>query len=219
MRIEVADRAIDLAGDRHGREARALLGEAIHEVGDFLAERRRCCGLAMRAGHHRHSCVGVRERAESADERVQARQQHLVASLAQHQRITQIVDVLRRAGEVHELAARAPGRHGVEPGLDEVLDCLHIVIGLALDALDLGGLGLGQLGGQRIQHRQRGGRQAAQLDDAGLGGQRLEPQRFDADPLADQPALAEQRPQLGGLVGVAAVDGGDGVERAVVHAW
>ena len=72
--------------------------------------------------------------------------------------------------------------------------------------LDLGGFRLGQLGGQRVQHRQGGGRQAAQLDDARLGGQRLEPERFDADPLADQAALAEERPQLGGLVGVAAVD-------------
>ena len=59
--------------------------------------------------------------------------------------------------------------------------------------------------------RQRRGRQAAQLDDAGLGGERLEPQRFDADALADQAALAEERAQFGGLVGVAAVDRGDGV--------
>ena len=102
--------------------------------------------------------------------------------------------------------------------LDEVLDRLHVVIGLALDALDLGGFGLGQLGGERIEHRQRLGRQAAQLDDARLGGQRLEPQRFDAHALTDQAALAEERTQLGGLVGVAAVDRGDGVECAVVHA-
>ena len=105
----------------------------------------------------------------------------------------------------------------VEAGLDEVLDRLHVMIGLALDALDLRGLRLGQLGGQRVQHRQGRRGQAAQLDDAGLGGQRLEPERFDAHPLADQPALAEQGPQLGGLVGIAAVDRRDGVERAVVH--
>ena len=48
-----------------------------------------------------------------------------------------------------------------------------------------------KLGGQRVQHRQRRRRQAAQLDDAGLRSQRLEPERFDAHPLADQPALAE----------------------------
>ena len=105
----------------------------------------------------------------------------------------------------------------VETALDEVLDRLHVVIGLALDALDLGGFRVGQLGGERIEHGQGGGRQAAQLVDAGLGGQRLEPQRFDAHALTDQPALAEQWPQLGGLVGVAAVDGRDGVQCAVVH--
>ena len=126
------------------------------------------------------------ERAQPADQRVQARQQHLVARVAQHQRIAQVVDVLRRAGEVHELAARAPRRHRIETRLDEILDRLHVVIGLALDAFDLGGFRLGQFGGERIQHRQGGGRQTAQLDDAGLGGQRLEPQRFDAHPLTDQ---------------------------------
>ena len=36
--------------------------------------------------------------------------------------------------EVHELPTRSPRRHGVEAALDEVLDRLHVVIGLALDA-------------------------------------------------------------------------------------
>ena len=219
MRVEVADRAVDLAGDRDGREARALLGQAMHEVGDFLAQRRRRRGLAMSARHHGNGSVGMRERAQPADQRVEARQQHLVARVAQHQRVAQVVDVLGRAREVHELAPRAPGRHRVEAGLDEVLDRLHVVIGLALDALDLRGLGFGQIRSQGVQRRQGLRGQATQLDDARLGGQRLQPERLDAHPLADQPALAEERPQLGCLVGVAAVDRGDGVERAVVHGY
>jgi hypothetical protein len=164
-----------LSGDCHGGEARALLAQAIDEVGDFLAERRRRCRLAVRARHHWNRGVGMSKRAKPADQGVQARQQNLVARVAQHQRIAQVVDVLRRAGEVHELAPRAPCRHRVETRLDEILDCLHVVIGLALDTFDLGGFRLGQLRGERIQHGQSGGRQTAQLDDARLRGQRLEP--------------------------------------------
>ena len=65
VRIEVADRAVDLAGDRDGGEARALLVQSIGEVRDFLAERRRRRRLTMRARHHRRRRMGVRERAQA----------------------------------------------------------------------------------------------------------------------------------------------------------
>ena len=118
---------------------------------------------------------------------------------------------------MHELATRTPGGHRVQAALHEVLDRLHVVVGLALDALDLRRVGVGQLGGERVETVKRLGGQAAQLRDARLGRERLEPQRLDANALTDQPALAEERPQLGGLVGVAAVDGRDRVQRMVVH--
>ena len=107
---------------------------------------------------------------------------------------------------MHELAPRAPGRHGIEAALHEVFDRLDVVVRLALDALDLGGFRVGKLGRERIEHGDRRRGQAAQLGDARLAGERLEPQRLDPHALADQAALAEQRAQLRSLVGVAAVD-------------
>jgi hypothetical protein len=86
------------------------------------------------------------------------------------------------------------------------------VIGFALDALDLGRVRVRELGGERIEHGERGGGNAAQLGDAGLGGERLEPKRFDPDALADQAPFAKERAKLGGFVGVAPIDRGNGMK-------
>ena len=64
-----------------------------------------------------------------------------VACVAAHQRVGKVVDVLGGAGEVHELDARLPGRMCAELLLDQVLDGLDVVIGLALERLDRGGVG------------------------------------------------------------------------------
>ena len=65
-----------------------------------------------------------------------------------------------------ELATRAPFGNRIEAAFHEVLDRLHIMIGLAFVLLDFGSFGFGQIGCQRVQHAERCGGQAAQFDDA-----------------------------------------------------
>ncbi len=212
MRIEVAHGAIDLPADRDRRELRPLLGKPVREICDLLAQGRRRCGLAMRARHHCERCSRVRERAQARDQRIEPRQQHLIARFAQHQRIAQIVDVFRCAREVHEFPLAPPRRHGIEPALYEILDRLHVVIRLALDALDFRGVRIRELGGKRIENRERCGGHAAKLGNARLRHERSQPERLDTDALAYQPPLAEEGAKLGGFVGIAPIDRGNGVE-------
>ena len=83
MRIEVADRAVDLAGDRHRREARALLGAG--DTTKFAISLPSVVGVAgwpcVRdiIGYAALACARARRR---SIERVESRQQHLVARFA-----------------------------------------------------------------------------------------------------------------------------------------
>src|SRR5439155_9824924 len=58
MRVVVADRAVDLSGYRHRRKYGRRALQTGNRVGDFLPERRRRSGLAMRPRKHRQ--LGVR---------------------------------------------------------------------------------------------------------------------------------------------------------------
>ena len=107
---------------------------------------------------------------------------------------------------MHELERCAGTAPRPRAARDEVLDRLDVVVGARSMALT----SAASVGGSAPARRSTvmdGVPAAAQLGDAGLGGQRQEPERFDAHPLADEPGFAEERPQLGGLAGVAAVDG------------
>jgi glutathione S-transferase len=107
--------------------------EALHHVGELLAERGRRGRLAVRARDHGLRRVPARKLAQRGDERVQPRQHHLLARLLQHQRVGQVVDVLRGAGEVDEFERALHFPVPAEPGLQPVLDRLDVVVGAALD--------------------------------------------------------------------------------------
>ena len=209
MCVEVADGTVDLAFDADARESLSLPLQAIDEVRDLLAERRGRRRLSVRPRHHRGLGVRMGHDPQPRDQRVEPGQQHLIARFLEHERVAQIVDVLGSAREMHELATRTPGGNGIEAALDEVFDRFHIVIGLALDPLDLHGIGVGELGRERIEDGKCFARQTAQLRDQRLCCERFEPERFDAHSLTYQPALTEERAQLGAFVGISPIDRGD----------
>ena len=60
----------------------------------------------MGAGEHRHVGEFHRQFADGLGDLAHQRQQHAVATLAEHQGVGQVVDVLGGAGEVDELADR-----------------------------------------------------------------------------------------------------------------
>jgi len=57
----------------------------------------------MRVRKHRGIGELVRQRSEAVDDRAERRQHHFVARRFEHQRVAQVVDVLRGAREMDEL--------------------------------------------------------------------------------------------------------------------
>ncbi len=105
----------------------------------------------MGAGQHRLVGMALGHFADGVDEAVHRRQHDRRACLFQHQRVGEIVDVLRGAGEVQELADL--GDLGVRFGLflKEILDRLDVVVGSRLDFLDAPGIGDREAGDNIVQ--------------------------------------------------------------------
>ena len=106
VRVVVPDRAVELAHDGHGRDRVELALEARGEDRHLLAGgggRRR---LAVRVRQHGGARVRVREATHRCEQLAHRRQQHLRARVGEHHRVGEVVDVLRGACEVDELACR-----------------------------------------------------------------------------------------------------------------
>lgn len=87
----------------------------------------------MCARQHRYVRHVARHGVEQADHLPQLWQQYIVPPVTQHQRIGNIVDVLRGAGEMRKRSD--PGQFGIltEAFANEILDRLDVVIGPTLD--------------------------------------------------------------------------------------
>ena len=217
MGVVVADRAVDLAQQRHRRQLRPLTFETIGDIGHLLAERGRRGRLAMSPRQHGLVGVLVRQSGDGVDALVQRRQQRLGPRLAQHQRIGQIVDVFGGTGEMDEFADRFQFGVAGDFFLEQILDRLHVVVGGALDVLDPLGVRQAKVLDQPAQDMEGVLAQRRHFRDAGMTGQRLQPAHLHPYPMADQAVFAEDRPQLGGLVGIAPVDGGNRGQSGKFH--
>ena len=136
MGIESADRAVELAEDLDTQEGIRCAAQPGGEVRHLLAERRRRCCLAMRAGKHGERGMAACQCGELVRDRGDRRQQDALARLREHERIGEVVDVLRRAGEMHELELAGIRTRRGELFPDEVFDRLDVVIRLPLELLD-----------------------------------------------------------------------------------
>lgn len=100
------------------------------------AVRQSVCKLACR-----HTCGRTRKllrhAAERVDELVHQRQQLLVARLAQHQRVAEVVDVLAGARKMRELEHLRQLRVLAQPRFEHILYRLDVMIRGALDVLHL----------------------------------------------------------------------------------
>ncbi len=171
----------------------------------------------MGARQHRQAGMVVSQSAQGGQQGVQARQNHGVACLPQHQGIGEGVDVLGGAGEVDEFERRAEVGLLAEPFLDEVFDRLDIVVGRRFDRLDP----VGVLDPELLTEGQQagtGGRiEGRQFDDAGLVGECDQPGQFNPNAGMDQAEFGEDRPQWIGAGSVAAIDRGQGREAMRAH--
>jgi hypothetical protein len=108
-----------------------LLGaaHAVQHVGHFLAQRGRRSRLAVRAGEHGQICQRDGEFFQPGFQLQDCRQHDFASRGFQHQRMRQVVDVFRGAGEVDEFAHPHHFRVAGQLVLQEVFDRLDVVIG------------------------------------------------------------------------------------------
>jgi hypothetical protein len=118
---------------------RARAAQAVDEIGELLAERRRRGGLPVGAREHGAAGVPVRRLAQRGDQRVELGQHDAPARVLGHQRVGEVVDVFRGRGEMDEfersLHLTAAGGNAAELRAQPVLDRLDVVIGFSFDRL------------------------------------------------------------------------------------
>mmetsp|Transcript_19257 Transcript_19257/g.50660 ORF Transcript_19257/g.50660 Transcript_19257/m.50660 type:complete len:553 (-) Transcript_19257:11-1669(-) len=210
VRLVRAGRARNLAQDGHGLDGGGLRAQPVHDVGELFADRRRRRGLAVRVREHRHLGELVRHRDELLLDLRDRRHHARLARFGEHQRVREVVDVLRGAREVEELEPRRECRVGrLERLLQKVLDRLDVVVGGLLDRLDALRLLDGEVLGEGLERRARGRVEGRQLLDHALVREVEQPVDLDLDPPLDEGVLGEVLAQRDALVGVAAVDGRD----------
>ena len=205
MRVVVADRAVHLAEQRHGGDTLDRARKTRCDVGDFLAERRRAGGLAVRAREHRLRGVFVRELDEALVHRAQRGQDHVFAGTGEHQPVRRVVDVLRRAREVDELARALQFRLALDRFLQPVFDRLHVVIRHALDVLDARGVVRGEALDELQQELLGRIGKARHFGEAGAR-KRDQPVNFDHHAMPHEGGFGEPFAQGFGLGGVTAVE-------------
>lgn len=121
----------------------------------------------------------MREMLQALNQDVQCGQHHRIAGFLEHQRMAQVVDVFRSAGEVNEFQRFCSLRIAGELIAQPILDGFDVVVSAALDGFDLFSISFGQLCGELVQLRDGRSRERQQFFDAGFGSQRFEPFDFD----------------------------------------
>ncbi len=218
MSVEIPDGAVDLAEGPHRGELVALPPQPPGHVRQLLAERRRARRLPVGARQHRQVGVRLRHLGQGVDQGVLRRQQHPGTRLRQHQGVGQVVDVLRRAGEVNELERALVGAGGGQTLADVIFDGFDVVIGRRLDRLHAAGVVLAEVVGQPPQAGEQGAVEGGELADGGVPAEGQEPLDFDPDPETDEAVFAEDRAEIGDARTVPAVRRRQGCESAEFHA-
>ena len=205
MRVEVADRAVELAEKFLMPKLRELARETRREYRHLLADRRRRRFLAVRPRHHRMRFVAMRQLDDRRVRRFEPRRQIVRDELLQDERVGEVVDVLGGAREMHHLDRQRRIDRG-DSLFDEILDRLDVVIGGRLEFLHPARIVEREVlvNGAELFRGRRGDR--FQRADLGMRRERQVPFDLDADAVANQRELAEVGLQAPGARAVAAVD-------------
>ncbi|MCY1528772.1 hypothetical protein D9M68_638900 [compost metagenome] len=211
--VVVAGGAVQLGQRLNGLDGGDGAVQARGHVGEFLAQRRRAGGLAVRARQHGLVGLGDSHFVQLGGELAQARHHDLVAGTGQHQRMRGVVDVLGGAGEMDEFGGA--GQLGVIRHffLQPVFDGLDVMVGDAFDVLDAGGVRFGEVAHQLLQARAGGLGKGRQLGQARIG-QRDQPGHFDLDAVRHEACLRQQAAQRVAPGSVPAIQWRQGVELA-----
>ena len=206
VRVEVADGAVHLRGQHDAVDLLLLAAEARRDDGELLAERGGRGGLTVRVGEHGHGRERVRHLGDLVRHLVLRRAERL-QSVAQHEGVGHVVDVLARAAEVHELAARRE-RRARDLLLDEVLHGLHVVVRRLLNVLHALRVGHGEAVRDPRERGRLVRRERRALRQAGVGAERREPRALHGNAPLHEAVLGKDLAQLVDLRTVAAVQRG-----------
>ena len=213
MGVVVAGRAVGLTKDGNRPKTHQMPLKARHKHRELLAGGGGGGRLAVGARQHRHVRRGGGEAGDGVDDFAHGRREHFRPGPFQQGAVGEVVDVLGRAGEMHELDVPGQPIDGGDALLDEVLHCLHVVVGFTFQIADALGVG----------HRERppdgltgAALVAIQWRHDRAGWRRREAQQpfhLNHHPLPHQPELADDRGEGRDAGAVAAVQRRDGGER------
>ena len=134
------------------------------------------------------------------------RQQNFVASVAQHEPIGKVVDILGRTAEMNEISDITDVGAPANLIPDVVLDRFHVVICRRFDLLDALGIVGGKFVDDAIKHILHDWRQRSNFSDVGFVGKPLQPANFDQHTVAYEAVLAENVAQGLDLARVPPID-------------
>ena len=171
----------------------------------------------MGTREHGRVRLAFRDRRDRFDHAVDGRQQIVVAGIAQHLRIGEVVDVLGRAAEVDELVDVRDLFEILDLVAQVILDRLHVMVGRVLDRFHLLAFADIEIRDHAFEVVGRRLRQRLDIVHLGFRGECLQPADLDDQPVADQTVFAADLAQIPGFVGVSAVDWGNRRQRCELH--
>ena len=213
----VPDRSVELSPDGHRGEHVELVFEARGEHRHLLADGGRGRGLTMRARDHRGSRMFASESAHRRRECLHRRRQHLLARVAEHHRVGEVVDVFRRACEVDECARSGELGRRSDSLADKILDRLDVVIGFPLDRLDPQRVFESEAVRDVVEALRRFPGQGCEGIELRARRERLQPGDLDPDPISDERVLARDAAKRGGPGAVSPVDRRNRGQRGELH--
>ena len=208
--IHVAGGSSELCRIGQLRQLTDLLLEAGNEDFDLLAHTGRSGRLAVGSGKHGDILPLQGIGAENGKDFLKPGHIFILQGFLQHDRLGGVVDVLGGQPEMHEFLPRSDFQ-SLEVFLDEILDCLDIVVGDFLDLLYTGGFLRGEVpvdvpqGGEKLlTGLSRSFTEVGKLwqRDAAQGDEIFD---LHPHPVADKREFAEIFPERSCLGGIAAV--------------
>ena len=213
--VVVADGAVHLGVDLDGTDGFDHAFKTHGDVGEFLADRRRRGGLAVRAGEHRDFGPLVGEACDRVVDLLEVVGEGFAAAL-EHDGVARVVDVLGRAREVHKLGGGLELFVVGDLVLDPVLDGLHVMVRRLFDFLDGFAVGEREVVGEAAQEGLAVVAEVRKFSKAGFG-KTDEPLHFDTNAGVHEGAFGEDVAKRVGLAGIAAVDRGEGGKGIQFH--
>ena len=205
MGVVVTNGTVDFTQQRDLAQLGDLALHTSDHVGHFLAQGGWGGGLTVGAGQHRQSGMFMGQGADGVGNGLHVGTDQFTTRF-QHQRMRQVVDVFGGTGEVHKFGDSI--QLGVIGNLflEEVLNCLDVMIGCCFDLFDSQGVLFAEVSNNVVEQGVGGGAESGYFSDGWVSCQALQPANFYLDPCADQTKFRENRPQCRCLAAVSAID-------------